>query len=218
MKGVIAYRSGRLRRVAVLACVAALAAAASVAGGAQAHAAGRAVPVSDLGNGQGTLVVSPASGSTLGALTVTSAACPSNAQDTAELLLVDPLRPKQSQAALGGIVAAPASAFTVHVAARTFGLNVVQGLDNNLSGDTAEIVVECFPGSVLANNGVFANDAFLSFSSDGSKYTQVPNPRTASSTPGTASSTPGSASVTLTASPNPATSGQSVTLTATVTP
>ena len=63
MRGVLTFGPGRLRRVAVLAGVTALVAAGSVLGAAQAHAA---VPGTFLGNGKGTLVVSPATGPVAG--------------------------------------------------------------------------------------------------------------------------------------------------------
>jgi len=226
MQGVLAFRPWRVRRAAVLAGVA-LAAAGSVVGGAQAHAVGGAVPVSDLGNGQGTLVVSPASGPTNGAFTVSSPACPSTADGSAKLLIADPLNPTKSTSLLG--IALRPSAFTVNVQAGTLNRDVIAALYDNIAGDTAEIIVECYPGSVLSRGGVYENDAFLSISANGSAYTQVPNPAhgssSATSVSGSSSptsvggsSSPSSVGVTLTASPNPATSGQSVTLTATVTP
>ncbi|HEY0806249.1 MAG TPA: hypothetical protein VGD84_14335, partial [Pseudonocardiaceae bacterium] len=159
----------------MLAGVTGLVAAGSVLGGAQAHAATAAVPVRDLGNGQGTLALSPASGPTSGAITWSSPACPSTAAGSAELKLVDPLQPTASQVILGRS-SSVSSPFTISEAGSNT-LNVaLLGLFDNIGGDTAEVVVECFPGSVLGGGGVYENDAFLSFSSDESTYQEVPSP------------------------------------------
>ena len=203
MKGVLAFRPGRLKRVAVLAGVGALAAAGSVLGGAQAHAA---VPVKDLGNGKGTLVVSPASGPTNGAFTVASPdACPNaTASTSVQLRLVNPTTTTTSNVGLSQSVVATAP-FTASVSAGSLSSSAsILGV----AGTTAELVVECFPNGPLAGGGVYEDDAFLQLSADGTTYTQV--------SPGSGSST--SVNVGLTASPSPATSGQSVTLTATTTP
>jgi hypothetical protein len=80
-------------------------------------------------------------------------------------------------------------------------------LPDNVGGDTVELVVACSAG---LSAPVFVDDAFLQFSADESTYTVVPNPAKGSG--------PTSVSVGLTASPSPATSGQSVTLTAAATP
>lgn len=185
----------------MLAGVGALVAAGSVLGGAQAHAATAVVPASDLGNGLGAVTLSPASGPTSGAVTWSSPACPSTAAGSAELKLVDPLNPTGSQVRLGNS-SSVASPFTIS----NSGLNALNvallGLADNVGGDTAEVVVECFPGSVLGGGGVYTDDAFLSFSADESTYQVVPSP----------------VGVTLTASANPVEVGQVDTLTATESP
>ena len=185
----------------MLAGVTALVAAGAVLGGAQAHAATTVVPASDLGNGLGTLALSPASGPTSSAITWSSPACPSTANGSALLKLVDPLQPTSSQVIMGRS-SSVSSPFTISQAdPNTIDLALL-GLADNIGGDTAEVVVECFPGSVLGGGGVFESDAFLSISSDETTYQQVKSP----------------VSVALTASPNPTTEGAADTVTATVSP
>jgi len=201
MRGVITFRPVRLRQTAVLAGVAAVVAAGSVLGGASAHAATAVMPVSDLGNGLGAVTASPASGPTSGAVTWSSPACPSTAAGSAELKLVDPLRPTASQVLLGRS-SSVSSPFTISESGSST-LNVaLLGLADSIGGDTAEVVVECFPGSVLGGGGVYTDDAFVSFSSDESTYQVVPSP----------------VGVALTASPNPTTELAPTTLTATESP
>ena len=201
MRGVVTFAPVRVRRAAVLAGVGALVAAGSVLGGASAHAATVVVPASDLGNGLGAVTASPASGPTSGAVAWSSPACPSTAAGSAELKLVDPLHPTASQVLLGRS-SSVSSPFTISESGSST-LNVaLLGLADNIGGDTAEVVVECFPGSVLGGGGVYTDDAFVSFSADENTYQVVPSP----------------VGVTLTASANPATSGQPVTLTATESP
>jgi len=204
MRVTLTFRQGRLRRVAVLAGVGALAAAGSVLGGAQAHAA---VPASDLGNGKGTLVVSPATGPTNAAFTVASPdACPNaTAATTVQLRLVKPTATTSTSNVGLSQSVVPTAPFTADVGAGS--LSTSESI-LGIAGTTAELVVECFPNGPLAGGGVYEDDAFLQLSADGTTYTQV--------SPGSGSST--SVNVGLTASPSPATSGQSVTLTATTTP
>ncbi len=205
MKGIPTFRVKRLRQAAVLTGASALVAAASVLGATQAHAA---VPVSDLGNGLGTLVMSPTSGATTSTPTWNSPACPSTANGSAKLLVADPVNPTASTALLAPINNSVTTAFSFTSPAADELANVLPSLFDNVNGDTVEVVVECFPQVSGNGTGVYENDTFLSISSDGSTFTQVSPP----------AGPPTSVSVALTASPNPAIGGQPVTLTATVTP
>ena len=206
MKGIPTFRVKRLRKAAVLTGAVALVAAASVLGGTGiAHAA---VPVSDLGNGLGTLVMSPTSGPTTSTPTWNSPACPTTANGSAKLLVADPLNPTASTALLAPINNSVTTAFSFTSPAADELANVLPALFDNVNGDTVEVVVECFPAVSGGGTGVYENDTFLSISADGSTFTQVSPP----------AGPPTSVSVALTASPNPAIGGQPVTLTATVTP
>jgi hypothetical protein len=205
MKGIPTFRLKRLRQAAVLTGAVALVAAASVLGTTQAHAA---VPISDLGNGLGTLVMTPTSGPTTSTPTWSSPACPSTANGSAKLLAADPLNPTASTVLLAPINNSVTTAFTFTSPAADELANVLPALFDNVNGDTVEVVVECFPQASGLGTGVYENDTFLSISTDGSTFTQVPP----------SSGAPTSVSVALTASPNPAIGGQPVTLTATVTP
>jgi hypothetical protein len=206
MKGIPTFRPKRLKQAAVLAGVTALVAAASVLGTTAAYAA---VPVSDLGNGLGTLVMSPTSGPTTNLPTWTSPACPSTANGSAKLLLVDPVQPTASTVLLAPINDSVASSFTFTTPSADALSNTLGLLFDNVNGDTVEVVVECYPSAGGTGTGVYENDTFLSIDATGANYTQVGNPGTGAAT---------NVSVALTASPSPATSGQTVSLTATVTP
>jgi hypothetical protein len=207
MKGIPTFRPKRLKKAAVMTgAVALVAAGAALGGTGVAHAAG-AVPVSDLGNGQGTLTMSPTSGSTNSTPTWNSPACPGTANGSAKLLVVDPLNVADT-ALLAPLNNSVTSAFSFTSPAADELSNVLPNLFDDVSGDTVEVVVECYPQASGNGTGVFENDTFLSISGDESTFTQVPPP----AGPAT------NVSVALAASPNPATSGQSVTLTATVTP
>jgi hypothetical protein len=210
MKGIPTFRPKRLKQAAVLTGVTALVAAASVLGSGVAHAASP-VPVSDLGNGQGTLGISEQTGKTTDTLTFSSSACPSTANGSAEVEIADPLNPTNSQQLLAGVNNSVSSAFTFSSTGATDLSNAISGLFDDPAGGVAEIVVECFPQASGNGTGVFENDVFVQLDSTDSNFTVVPNP-------GTGTTTPTNVSVALTASPNPATSGSPVTLTATVTP
>ena len=209
MKGVIAFRPKRLRRAAVLGGVAALVAAGTVLGGAQAHAA---VPVKDLGNGNGTLVLTPATGPTNASFPVTVPdACPNaTSQTTMQLRLVNPAD-STNTSNIGLVPPGVTDTTKPYTATVNNGsLSTGVGILGIADGDTAELVVECFQFGPFGPPGTFEDDAFLQISNSGNTYTQVPNPNNGG--------TQTSVSVGLAASPSTATSGQSVTLTATTTP
>ncbi len=214
MKGIPTFRLKRLKQAAVMTGVTALVAAGSLLGAAQAHAA---VPVSDLGNGQGTLGVSVAgtalteggaTESTNSTPTWNSPACPGTNNGSAKLLVVDPVQPTASTLLLASINNSVTSTFTFTSPAADELSNVLPNLFDNVNGDTVEVVVECYASASGTGAAAFENDAFLAISSDGSTFQLVAPP----------AGPPTSVTVALTASPNPATSGQSVTLTATVAP
>jgi hypothetical protein len=206
MKGIPTFRPKRLKQAAVLTGVTALIAAGTVLGSGVAHAAGP-VPVSDLGNGQGTLGISEQSGKTTDSITYSSPACPSTANGSAEVEIADPSNPTQSQQLLAGVNNSVSSAFTFTSSGATDMSNAISGLFDDPAGGTAEIVVECFPQASGNGTGVFENDVFVQLDATDANFTVVPNPGTGSSSQ--------SVNLTLSANPNPATSGQTVTLTAT---
>jgi hypothetical protein len=207
MKGIPTFRPKRLKQAVVLTGVTALMATAAVLGSGTMEAHAAIVPVSDLGNGQGALGISEQSGSTSDTLTFSSPACPSTANGSAELEIVDPLN-TDSQQLLGPVNNSVSSAFTIVSKDPTTILGAIAGLFDDPAGGTAEIVVECFPQASGNGTGVFENDVFVQLDSTDSTF-QVVSPPAGPAT---------NVSVALAASPNPATSGQSVTLTATVTP
>lgn len=205
MKGIPAFRPKRLKRAAMLLGAGALVASASVLGTiGTAHAA--VTPTTILGNDGGTLTVSPTTGPTSGSVTMTSNACPTGFQGSAKLLIVDPLSTADTSllAPLNNSVATQFS-FTVTGSAS---LANQETFVNNLTGNTAEVVIQCYSLSGGGGTSQYEQDAFLQFSTDGSTYTVVPPP----------AAPPTNVTVALTATPSPATSGQQVTLTATVTP
>jgi hypothetical protein len=152
--------------------------------------------------------MTPTSGPTTATPTWSSPACPGTANGSAKLLLADPLNPTASTVLLAPINNSVSSAFQFVTPSADEIANVAPTLFDDVSGDTVEVVVECFPGVSGGGTGVFENDTFLSLSADLSTFTQVSPP----------AGPPASVSVALTASPNPAVGGSPVTLTAKVTP
>jgi hypothetical protein len=212
MKGIPTFRLNRLKQAAVMAAAVAVVAGASVLGGTGvAHAA---VPISDLGNGQGTMGVSVggtalteggAAQSTSSTPTWSSPACPSTNNGSAKLLVVDPLNPTASTALLAPINNSVTAAFTFTSPAADELSNVLPNLFDNVNGDTVEVVVQCYASASGIGASVYENDAFLSISADGSTFQLVAPP----------AAPPATVNFTLTSNPATATSGQSVTLTAT---
>jgi Bacterial Ig-like domain (group 3) len=205
MKGIPVVRPKRLKRALVLLGAGALFASASVLG--TIGTAYAANPTTILGNDGGTLGVNPTTGPTSSSVTLSSNACPAAEQGSAKALIVDPLNSTDTSL-LAAVDNSVATAFTITVTGADSLANQ-ESFVSNLDGNTAEIVIECF--AQTSGNGTvhaYEQDAFLSFSSDGSTFTVVPPPAAA----------PTNVSVGLIASPSPATGGQQVTLTATVTP
>jgi hypothetical protein len=208
MKGIPTFRPKRLKQAVVLTGVTALMATAAVLGSGSMEAHAAIVPVSDLGNAQGTLGISEQSGSTSDTITYSSPACPTGNNASAEVEIADPLNPTASQQLLAPINNSVTTAFTFTSSGAVDMSGAIAGLFDDPAGGTAEIVIECFSGPSGGGTGAFENDVFVQLDSTDSTFHVVPPP----SGPAT------NVSVALVASPNPATSGQSVTLTATVTP
>jgi hypothetical protein len=194
MKGIPIFRLKRLKRTAVLLGVGTLVAGASLLGATQAHAA--------VGTQPGAITLNPASGptSTTGIVYTTSTPCPAGNNGSASVRIVDPVTGTQSQLApINNAVTAPFSG-TFNA---TFAL--AASVMPNIVGATSEIVVQCFSGVSGGGTAVAVQDTFVTIDAAGANYTV------------SASGPPSSTTTVLTASPNPATAGQTVTLTATVT-
>jgi hypothetical protein len=194
MKGIPIFRLKRLKRTAVLLGAGALVAGASLLGSTAAHAA--------VGTQPGTITLNPSSGptSTTGITYATTIPCPAGNNSSASVRIVDPVTGTQSQLApINNAVTAPFSG-TFNA---TFAL--AASVMPNIVGATSEIVVQCFSGVSGGGTAVAVMDTFVSISADGSTYQVV----SGTSTPTTTN---------LVVSPNPATAGQTVTLTATVSP
>jgi len=194
MKGIPIFRLKRLKRTAVLLGAGALVAGASLLGATAAHAA--------VGTKPGTIKLNPSSGPTskTGIQYSTTIPCPAGKNASASVRIVDPVTGTQSQLApINNAVTAPFSG-TFNA---TFAL--AASVLPNIVGATSEIVVQCFSGVSGGGTAVAVMDTFVSISADGSTYQVV----SGTSTPTTTN---------LVVSPNPATAGQTVTLTATVSP
>jgi len=194
MKGIPIFRLKRLKRTAVLLGAGALVAGASLLGSTAAHAA--------VGTQPGTITLNPSSGptSTTGITYATTIPCPAGNNSSASVRIVDPVTGTQSQLApINNAVTAPFSG-TFNA---TFAL--AASVMPNIVGATSEIVVQCFSGVSGGGTAVAVMDTFVSISADGSTYQVVSGTTTPTTT-------------NLVVSPNPATAGQTVTLTATVSP
>jgi hypothetical protein len=185
------------RKVALLGAVAAVAGM-SLLSAVPANAA--------LGTQPGTLTISPATGPLSTVVTwSTTVACPATANASAKLLMVNPDGATLTawSANING-ASTPLTNKTVVASTSVGGFETIAGY---ASGQTAELVVECFPGASGTGTPVPFMDAFITFSADGTSY----------SVSGTAPAGPATPNVVLTATPNPVQVGSNVTLTATVT-
>jgi Bacterial Ig-like domain (group 3) len=191
MKGII-----RLKRAAAIFGVSAVVVGGAVLGTTQAQAA-------TLGTDVGGVTLSPGSGSTTGTITYNAVACPTGFQGSGLLRLVDPVD-NHIVGNLAPINNSVASAFTGTLNAGI--LQTLASTDANVQGHAAEIAVLCTSAASGQGTTQYFQDTFVTISADGTSYTTGN------------SSGPQSVTVSLTASPNPATVGQSVTLTAHVTP
>jgi hypothetical protein len=166
-----------------------------------------------LGTQPGTLIINPGGTSTtLGVpepLTTvptwsTTIACPSTANASAKLLMVnsDGVTLTAWSANING-ASTPLTNKTV-IASTSVG--VFETLGGYSAGQTAELVVQCYTGASGTGTAVPYEDAFITFNTDNATYAigaVFPGPVTPT--------------VTLTATPNPVQVGISVTLTATIT-
>jgi Bacterial Ig-like domain (group 3) len=199
MKGIPIIRLKQLKRTAVLLGAGALVAGASVLGATQAHAS--------LGAQPGDLSFSPSSGAvtTSGITYSTTTACPAGNNGSGIVRLIDPGNPNTESdstnlSAVNNSVTVPFSG--------TFNttFSVIEQIFADTVGATSEVAVYCFSGPSATGTAVVEQSTFVSISADGSTYTET------SSGPATPTTT------TLTASPTSASAGQSVNLTATVSP
>jgi hypothetical protein len=192
MKGI---SISRLKRAAMLIGVTALTVGGVVVGSGQAHAA------APLGNTPG-LVLNPASGSTTGTIGYSAPACPSGFQGSGIVRIVDPATSATSNlSAVNGSVAA---AWSGNLTANILNTEAT-GVFTDLVNNTAEIVTLCASGASLGGSTEYVYHTFITFDATGANYTASTGPAQ-------------SVTVALAANPNPATVGQSVTLTATLTP
>jgi hypothetical protein len=192
MKGI---SISRLKRAAMLIGVTALTVGGVVAGSGQAHAA------APLGNTAG-LVLNPASGPTTGTIGYSAPACPSGFQGSGIVRIVDPATSATSN--LSAVNSSVAAAWSGNLNANILNTEAT-GVFTDLQGNTAEIVTLCASGASLGGSTEYVYHTFITFDATGANY----SPSSGPAQPVT---------VALTANPNPATVGQSVTLTATVTP
>ena len=194
MKGIPVFRLKRLKRTAVLLGAGTLVAGASLLGATAAHAA--------VGTQPGTITLHPATGptSTTGITYHTTIPCPAGKNASANVRIVDPGTGQQaSLAPTNNAVTAPFSG-TFNA---TFDLAAQQFPD--IVGATSEIVVQCFSGASGTGTAVAVMDTFVQIPPAGGTYQVVSGTATPTTT-------------NLVVSPNPATAGQTVTLTATVSP
>jgi hypothetical protein len=174
--------------------VAGAAAGASLLGGMAAQAT--------IGTMPGAVALNPASGSTGGTPTwSTTVACPTGFQGSGIFREVwsDGVT-TNSISAVNNSVAAPFSG-TLQANMAT-----IQASGNVNNGATQELVVICFSGPSGTGSSEGVMDTWVTYSADGNTYTETNTPP----------SGPVNTTTALTASPNPATVGQAVTLTATV--
>ena len=192
----------RLKRAAAIVGVGALAIGGALLGSGVANAA--------VGTQLGALSLTPGTGTVTGtAITYNSTACPASNNASGVVRIIDPTTgAAQSLAQVNPAVAAPFSG--------TLTTNVLATVETNpnftdlaTNGTEAEIAVLCASGPSLTGNSIYVQDSYLIFSNNGANFTETNTPP---------AGPPVSVTVALTANPNPATVGQAVTLTATVTP
>jgi Bacterial Ig-like domain (group 3) len=201
MKGIPSLQ--RLKRLAAVAGVGALVVGGAVLGTSEAHAA-----VTQFGTGTG-LTLSPASGvAATTTPTFSSTACPSGDNGSATVNALDPTTPAGTT--VQNIPADQVSAPIIPASVPFTGtwntsIGSLEGLGLNINpGTQFEVAVECFSDSQATQNGTYVQSTFVTINADGSFTANQ-----------TMSGPPQAVNLTLTANPNPATSGQTVTLTAT---
>jgi hypothetical protein len=199
MQGIPTIRLKRLKRTALLVGAGTLVAGASLLGGAQAHA------LTIIGTQFGGVTLSPASGSTTGAVTYSSTACPTGFQGSGLLRIVDPATGGISN--LAAVNNSVASAFTGTLSAGVLNTEAT-AIFTDLAGTQSEFVIYCFSGASATGSSEAVQYNGITISSDAATY--VANQ--------TINAGPVNTTTNLTASPSPATVGSTVTLTATVSP
>lgn len=195
MKGIPIIRLKRLKRTAVIVGAGTLIAGASVLGMTQAHAA--------VGSQPGALSLTPSNGDTttqnIGYATTT--ACPAGFQGSGLLRLLDPVTGNPTNlAVVNNSVAAPFSGVW------NTDFSILEQIFPGIIGTTSEIAVDCFSGPSATGTGEYTQSTFVTVSADGSTWQETSN------------SGPVTTSTTLSVSPSAAQVGQTVTLTATVSP
>ncbi len=205
MKGTLGLQ--RLKRAAAVAGIGALVVGGALVGATSAHAA-----VTQFGTGTG-LTLTPASG-TAGGDSVTptfqSTACPSGDNGSATINVIDPTTPAGTTiqninaSQVSGVFAPASAAFSGSWNATLASVYGAAGGDNITAGVQFEVAVECFSDSAASVGGTYVNSTFVTINADGSFTANQTKTGPAQSV-----------NLALTASPNPAVAGQSVTLTAT---
>jgi hypothetical protein len=206
MKGTLSLQ--RLKRAAAVAGVSAVVVGGALVGVTQANAA-----VAQFGTGTG-LTLTPASGAAGSAATTTptfqSTACPAGDNGSATFNVLDPTTAagttaQNINAIQEGGVFAPASAAFSGTWSTTLGAVVGSAAGDDITAGTQfEVAIECFSDSQATVGGTYVNSTFVTVNADGSFTANQ-----------ALSGPPQSVNLALTASPNPAVAGQSVTLTAT---
>jgi Bacterial Ig-like domain (group 3) len=201
MKGIPSLQ--RLKRFAAVAGVGALVVGGAVLGTTQANAA-----VTQFGTGTG-LTLSPATGAATATLGFSSTACPSGDNGSATVNVLDPTTPAGTSVQnipadqVSGVIVPASTAFsgtfnTTLAGLYGLGINVAPG------GAQFEVAVECFSDAAATQNGTYVQSTFVTIAANG---TYTANQAFVGA--------PQAVNLVLTANPNPATAGQSVTLTAT---
>jgi hypothetical protein len=203
MKGIPTLSRSRLKRAAAVAGVGALVLGGALLSTSQAHAASLNV----YGTGTG-LTISPATGNASTVETYSSAACPAGFQGSAIIEAIDPATPA-GQTKSNIVVDQMAQPSTQ--VSQTFTGTFTNPLTNEESGNITlvdgqqfEIGVYCFTAGNATGPGEWASGTFATLSNSGQNYVADQ----------TVTAAPTAVNLTLTASPNPAVSGSSVTLTA----
>ena len=194
MNGLPAVRPNRLKRTVLLFAVGTLVAGASMLPATAAYA--------NVGTEEGEITFLPITGptTTTGVSYSTATACPSGYQGSAVVGIPDPVTGAVfNLSPVNDNVASPFSGpFNT-----TFAL--AEQAVPDIAGVGAEVVAYCFSGAGATGTSTPVQYTFVIFSADGSSYSYSANRSIYSVTD-------------LSVSPNPAAVGQTVTLTATVTP
>jgi hypothetical protein len=198
MKGIPISRLKRFKRTALLVGAGMLVAGASLLGATQAHA------LTVVGTQLGDVSFSPSTGpvTATGITYATTTACPSSNQGSGVIRIIDPASGEFANLApVSNSVASPFSG-TFN---GTFAL--AEQLYPDIVGATAEVAVYCFTGTSATGTSIPVQYTFVQISADGSTYTETNSVSTGPVTTTTTLNAPSTASV-----------GQTITLSATVSP